>query len=330
MHSLLALSSVLLVMIGGGLALAFLRQVHAWERRRAVQLAVLAAPILSLGIGVASLHHFSGRVCFLGSPPWDYVVGTAFPLAIGVVALAGVTLGLARVVVMARVVGRRGAQRQVALEPVAQRLAERLGGPGPRVLVSPLNRPLAFAFGLRRPTVLLSTWMLDHLDRHELEAVLAHELSHIARGDYLVVWLATVLRDAFFYLPTSWVAYRQLQHEKELACDDLAVQLTRRPLALAAALAKVWQPTATVPAFAPVQPLVGRNVLVERRIRRLLGSEPPPAPSPDILGFAPHRFALGAGALGVAGLVGLEALTLALLLAPMGCGPASNLAKLVV
>ena len=57
----------------------------------------------------------------------------------------------------------------------------------------------------------------------------------------LVIWFATVLRDAFFYLPTSRVAYHQLQHEKELACDDLAVGVTHWPLALASALAKAWQ-----------------------------------------------------------------------------------------
>ena len=52
------------------------------------------------------------------------------------------------------------------------------------------------------------------------------------------MWLATVLRDAFFYLPTSWAAYRQLSHEKELICDDLAIGSTHRPLALASALAR--------------------------------------------------------------------------------------------
>ncbi|GHO95812.1 hypothetical protein KSF_058600 [Reticulibacter mediterranei] len=53
-----------------------------------------------------------------------------------------------------------------------------------------------------------------------------HELEHVARRDYLIMFLATVLRDAFFYMPTSWIAYRQLQREKELVCDDLTVGVT--------------------------------------------------------------------------------------------------------
>jgi len=82
--------------------------------------------------------------------------------------------------------------------------------------------------------------MREHLDNEELEAVLTHELIHLSRGDYLMNWVAIMLRDAFFYLPTSWRAYDQLSHEKEMACDDLVVNVTRRPLVLASALAKVW------------------------------------------------------------------------------------------
>ena len=88
--------------------------------------------------------------------------------------------------------------------------------------------------------MLLSTWMVDHLDQQELEAVLMHELVHVRRRDYLLNWVALLLRDAFFYLPTSRIAYRQLHYEKELASDDLVAQSTKRPLALASALTKVW------------------------------------------------------------------------------------------
>src|SRR5439155_7584396 len=101
---------------------------------------------------------------------------------------------------------------------------------------------------------------------------LAHELGHVARRDYLVIWLATVLRDAFCYLPTSWAAYRQLQREKELACDDLAVAATNRPLALASALAKVWQQAVSAPTLATVQPFMEASEAIEGRIERLLAA----------------------------------------------------------
>src|SRR3546814_9657752 len=47
------------------------------------------------------------------------------------------------------------------------------------------DRPLALTFGFRRPTVLLSDWMVRCLDVHELESVLAHEVGHVVRRDSL-------------------------------------------------------------------------------------------------------------------------------------------------
>jgi beta-lactamase regulating signal transducer with metallopeptidase domain len=194
------------------------------------------------------------------------------------------------------------------------------------VLLYVYDRPLALTCGLFRPTVLLSTWMVEHLDRRELEAVLAHELEHVARRDYLVTWLATMLRDAFFYLPTSWAAYRQLQQEKELACDDLAAGATHRPLALASALAKVWQHAVEGPRFARLgtaQSLTGVDESINDRIERLLAT---PQPLPKT---APVRIGMWSGSIAaLVGLLVLEAANVAIMLTLMGCGPALLLGKL--
>lgn len=323
MHTVLGLSSVLLVVFGGALMLVLLRRLGDWPPRRDLQVLVLVAPVVSLGLGIGGLHHFAGRTCFLGAPPWDYMLGVGLPLVMGIVALGGLGLGIMRLVLMNHIMTRRGVPAGVEVQALADDLAERLGTSRPQVLLCPYDRPLALTWGLWRPAVLLSTWVVEHLDRRELEAVLAHELAHVARRDYLVIWLATVLRDAFFYLPTSWAAYRQLQHEKELACDDLAVNVTRRPLALASALAKVWQQAVDGPSHATAQPFVGAGELIEDRIERLLAV---PAPT-----TGPPRSRLGALAIGASALLLLlaaEAANTAVLLAPMGCGPASPLGKL--
>jgi beta-lactamase regulating signal transducer with metallopeptidase domain len=210
------------------------------------------------------------------------------------------------------------------LQALADRLASQLGAGRARLRLCVYDRPLALTCGVLRPTLLLSTWMVERLDQRELEAVLAHELAHAARHDYLVVWLATVLRDAFCYLPTSWAAYRQVQDEKEPVCDDLAIAATRRPLALASALAKVWQQAVVGSTFQPAQALVGPSDRIEGRIERLLaGSERP----------ASRRYsrlcALGIGASALAGLLMVEAVNAAVMLVPMGCGPISILGKLL-
>ncbi len=323
MHVLLVLSSPLLVLLVGCGVLALLRRLDDWAARRALQLLVLAVPLVSLGIGLGGLHHFAGQACFLGTPPWDYTLGLALPLGMGLVALAGLGLGLVRLALLARLSGRAGLPAGAALQAAVERLAWRLGVPRPCVRLCASERPLALAYGIARPTLLLSTWLVTHLDRQELEAVLAHELAHLARRDPFITWLATVLRDAFCYLPTSWLAYRQLQRERELACDDLAVGVTRRPLALASALAKVWQRAAAGPVLTAAASLAATSAAIEARIQRLLA-----APPPMTHHTCSRPAALGIAAVALAGLVAMEAGNIAVLTAFMGCGPASWLSGL--
>lgn len=327
MHPLVGLSSLLLVVFAGCLALQGLRYINNWSWRRDLQLLILALPVISLGLSLGALYHFAGRICFLNAPPWDYTLGLTLPISMGLVALGGLGLGLLRLALIRRLV----AQSAIPAGPELQALTERLAVPldvwPPRLLLCAYDRPLALTLGFRGPTLLLSTWMLTHLDRGELEAVLVHELGHIARRDSLVVWLATMLRDAFFYLPTSWAVYRRLQWEKELACDDLAVGATKRPLALASALAKVWQHALAVPLTGPAQPFVGADASLESRIKRLLTTKR----RRDSLEKRPHAgiIAVSGAVTAVLGLVALQVANVAVLLVPMGCGPASGLGKLL-
>ncbi len=168
--------------------------------------------------------------------------------------------------------------------------------------------------------------MLGPLDQRELEAVLTHELGHVARRDYLVIWLATMLRDAFFYIPVSWSAYRQLQQEKELACDDTVVNTIHRPLALASALAKVLLHAVEEPQLtrlAVVQSLVRVDEPVNSRIERLLAS-----PQPATSACYARKSGLRTSIFALAGLLLLEGINLSVILALMGCGPALLIGKL--
>ncbi len=190
MNALLSLSSLLLVTFGSYLTFGILHHLGDWSQRRQVQCFVLAAPLVSLGIGV-------GGLCLRGIAPWDSLLGVALPLAMGLVAVGALGLGLIRLVLMAQVVACSNGMTDPELQALTNDLAKPLGLARPRVLLCIYHRPLAFTSGVFRPIILLSTWMVEHLDRRELEAVLNHELEHVARHDYFVTWLATVLRDAF-------------------------------------------------------------------------------------------------------------------------------------
>lgn len=319
MNALLSLTSIMLVMLGCSLTLGILRHPDDWSHRRKMQCFVLAAPLASLGIGISEL-------CLWSKGPWDSLLDVAVPLAMVAVASGAAGLGLVRLGFLAMVMARCGGTVNTELQALTDSLAQQPGSGQPRLLLYSYDRPLAFTWGLRKPVILLSTWMVEHLDQRELEAVLMHELEHIARHDFLVTWLATILRDAFFYIPTSWIAYRQLQQEKELACDDLVIGATHRPLALASALTKVWLHSlegAGKVQFSAAQSLVGAVNAINYRIERLLAGAEPLKKRPCSQKLALRR---NISVLVMFLLPGTANIALMLIL--MGCGSALALGKL--
>jgi Zn-dependent protease with chaperone function len=325
-HTVLVFSSILLVLSGGSALLRILGHIANWSQRRMVQFFVLTMPIVTLGLGVGGLHHFSRRFFLVGIAPWDAIFGVVLPFVMTAIALGALCLGVVRLFLMRRVVSQRGIPASLTLQRDVHILAQRLQITTPRVFICMYDRPLALTSGIFRPTVLLSIWMLKHLDQRELEAALAHELEHVARRDYLVMFLATLLRDAFFYVPTSRVVYQQLQQEKELVCDEIAVRVTQQPLALASALTKVWLHAVDgswLPKWGVAQPLFEVGGVFHRRIERLLALDRSMVDNQSV----------GAGNLGMS----LSAFVASLLvqignfliiLALIGCTPLAPLGKL--
>jgi len=164
-HFLLGISSIALFTFGSSLALRLLHGVGSWRHRRYVQCLVLSIPLASLGLGLVGLHHFTGRACLRDAPYWDSLVELAIPLGMGLIALGALCLGMLRLALMARVVLRRSISAGSDLQSLADDLAERLGAKRTRVRLCVYDRPLALTFGVFRPAILLSTWMVEALDR---------------------------------------------------------------------------------------------------------------------------------------------------------------------
>lgn len=322
MYLLLLLLSLLVVAVAGSLVLRTADRHTDWARRRELQLGVLAGPVITIAVATVAFVHFATQVCFLGAPPWDTLVAGGINAVAAWLALAALGYGAVRVLFMQLTLGRKGAAAEPWLQEVAGSLADRLGAPRPSVLVCHYERPLALTYGLFRPKVLLSSWMTENLDAQELEGVIAHEVGHVARRDYLLGWVATVLRDAFFYLPASRRAHRRLRQDNEPACDDVAVALTGRPLDLASALAKVWQGAAEGQRLQLAQALSGPDGsrLTESRLERLVRGPAPQAASPRT-----GNLALRIGGPALAGLA-VQVASMGFLVTSMGCAlPLSGL-----
>ena len=89
--------------------------------------------------------------------------------------------------------------------------------------------------GWWRPVVLLPMAIAARMPASLLEALIAHELAHIRRHDYLVNLLQGVVEALLFYHPVVWWLSRRIREERELVADDLAAAALgeRRKLALA-------------------------------------------------------------------------------------------------
>jgi heat shock protein HtpX len=166
------------------------------------------------------------------------------------------------------------------LHAIVQRLCMTAGLPMPRIAIVPTDMPNAFATGRspKHAAVAVTQGLLDRLEPHELEGVLAHELSHIAHRDVAVMTTASffamvagfITRWGFYFgafgggfgggrndrdnsgvsfmvillvsvvvYAISFVLIRTLSRYREFAADRGAAILTKSPSSLASALVKI-------------------------------------------------------------------------------------------
>jgi beta-lactamase regulating signal transducer with metallopeptidase domain len=78
--------------------------------------------------------------------------------------------------------------------------------------------------GWIKPVILLPASSLTGLTPQQLESILAHELAHIRRQDYLVNLLQNLAETLLFYHPAVWWISGCIRRERELCCDDEAVR----------------------------------------------------------------------------------------------------------
>ena len=162
---------------------------------------------------------------------------------------------------------RRGEQAEERLLRVIARLAERMGLCR---RVDVLTTALAdgpSVVGLIRPVILLPASTILGLTPEQLEAVLAHELAHIRRYDYLVNVLQMLAEALLFYHPAIWWTSARIRRERELCCDDEAVRVCGDSFCYARALTALER----IRAAAPTLALGSNDGPLAYRIKRLMG-----------------------------------------------------------
>ena len=136
--------------------------------------------------------------------------------------------------------------------------------------------------GFMKPVVLLPVGLATGLTTKQIEAILAHELAHVKRFDYLVNLIQSLVEVVYFFHPALWWLSSRVRAEREHCCDDVAVQVCGDKLAFARALAEVEafrQSPALAMAFA------SKKGMMLQRVKRVLGvtEKPQRRMSPNVL-----------------------------------------------
>lgn len=127
-----------------------------------------------------------------------------------------------------------------------------------------------FTARLFRPVIWLPLSMLTRLPREQVEALIAHELAHVARMDWLWNGLQCVMESLLFFHPAAWWLGRRIRIEREHACDDLAVAACGDAIALAEALAQLERQRQPAPRLV----LAAHGGSLMQRITRLVSGPP--------------------------------------------------------
>ncbi|MDX1460638.1 MAG: M56 family metallopeptidase [Xanthomonadales bacterium] len=145
-------------------------------------------------------------------------------------------------------VGWLGARRLVSREtaPVAAALLQAVRALeaklGIRRAVSVVQSKLVdvpTVVGWLKPVILLPASVIARLPSDQLEMVIAHELGHVKRFDYLFNLFQILVETLFFYHPAIRWMSREVRQEREHCCDDLVVNACGRPVVYARALANI-------------------------------------------------------------------------------------------
>lgn len=168
-------------------------------------------------------------------------------------------------------------QEAPQLHAMVERLCVQADLPKPQIAIADTSVPNAFAIGRSRKTatVCATRGILDLLEPHELEGVMAHELAHVQHRDVMIMTIASffasiaafIMQWGFFFgggnrespgiLPliavsfavyaVSFLLMQLLSRYREFAADRGAAVMTGRPSALASALMKISGSMGRVP-----------------------------------------------------------------------------------
>jgi len=146
-------------------------------------------------------------------------------------------------------------------------LKEKMNFKRPVKVVESYFARVPMVIGYFKPVILMPLGILSGIPADQVEAIIAHELAHIRRNDFLVNIFQSVVEAIFFYHPAVWWISGLIRNEREHCCDDLAVSVCDESLVYAKALANLQERVIGAPYYAVA--FAGRKHNLLTRIKRL-------------------------------------------------------------
>ncbi len=270
--------------IVGLLAMIFVPAVTFWSIDRS------ATPVLPAQMASVDFAPIAADIAFASIPmeipdssalieqpqpaevPWSFYVPHCRVALFAFWGLAQAVLG-ARLIFGAVVVWRirRTAERVTGeMQATVSRLAKRMGMRTAPALLRSSKLTDAATIGFLRMSIVVPAAWIGQMTPEMLEAVLAHELSHVRRYDVWVNLIQRIVETVFFYHPGVWWLSQQIRLEREYCCDADAVAVTDDDKAYAKTLEEAARYGAGQQ-FALVSNLGGKRMTLLKRINRVLG-----------------------------------------------------------
>ena len=158
-----------------------------------------------------------------------------------------------------------------AAQNASRMWSKRLGMKKPPRLKIVAEKVSPFSFGVLRPTICLPDGLEDRLKPEALDLVIAHECTHVARGDGWLRPLERITADLLWFNPFAWLMRRELDVARELACDEAVVSVARDGRVYARTLRDVAGFSVGLPVALPAasMSLAGGSIML--RVTRTLG-----------------------------------------------------------
>lgn len=166
----------------------------------------------------------------------------------------------------------RAAPLSASATLIADRVARRLGLRQLPAIVASREVDEPLAAGVISPRIFVPLDWLRTLSDECLEAILAHELAHLRRGDLRVNFVQRMIEALWFFHPAVWWLTRRVRRERELCCDREAVSATGNPLAYAAALEFVVERALAARRPGVATGMGDDSMAVLRRVKAVLGA----------------------------------------------------------